>query len=86
MKLNGQKLKGRSVVIKRAALMAETAKSSVSLRAKGKSMFEKDLHSHFLTFDTVGFFQSMKISCVLVLRNVISSASEQDLIKEDIRR
>lgn len=58
----------------------------VNLKAKGKSMFEKDLHSHFLTFDTVGFFQSMKISCVLVLRNVISSTSEQELIKEDIRK
>jgi hypothetical protein len=76
------------VTIKRAALMGDGGSKGVGagLRAKGKSMFEKDLHSHFLTFDTVGFFQSMKISCVLVLRNVISTPSEQEMIKEDIRR
>lgn len=84
-RLTKEKFKGRTVNIKRAALMGE-GRVGAGLRAKGKSMFEKDIHSHFLTFDTVGFFQTVKISCVLVLRNVISSPSEQELIKEDIRK
>lgn len=75
-RLPKEKFKGRPVNIKRAALMGE-GRVGAGLRAKGKSMFEKDIHSHFLTFDTVGFFQTMKISCVLVLRNVINSPSEK---------
>jgi hypothetical protein len=63
-----------------------TAKTAIG-KPKSKSMlFEKDLHSHFLTFDTVGFFKTMKISCVLLLKNIISSQSEKELIKEDIRK
>ena len=70
-------MKGKQVTIKRAALMAETGKGAL-VKSKPKtssSFFEKDSSSYYLTFDTVGFFKSMKISCVLLFRGIISSNS-----------
>ena len=69
-------MKGKQVTIKRAALMAETGKGAlVKSKPKTSSFFEKDSSSYYLTFDTVGFFKSMKISCVLLFRGIISSNS-----------
>lgn len=76
-KVSGARLKGKQVTIKRAALMADTAKGSL-VKSKPKtssSFFEKDSSSYYLTFDTVGFFKNMKISCVLLFRGIISSNS-----------
>lgn len=73
-KVSGARLKGKQVNIKRAALMADTGKSTlVKSKPKASSFFEKDFSSYYLTFDTVGFFKNMKISCVLLFRGVISS-------------
>lgn len=76
--LNGKKLRSKQINIKRAALMINESKKPTISKSKPKSyLFEKDLHSHFLTFDTIGFFKSMKISCILLLKNIISSQSEK---------
>ena len=53
-----------------------TGKTTIG-KPKTKSILEKDLHSHYLTFDTVGFFKNMKISCVLLLKGIISAQSEK---------
>ncbi len=34
----------------------------------------------------MGYFKKMKISCVLLLRNIISTAGDREFIKEDIKR
>lgn len=63
------------MVVKRAALMNSGSSRPAS---KGKkNLFEKDLSSSYLTFDTVGFFRNMKISCVLLIKGVISLNSER---------
>jgi hypothetical protein len=39
-----------------------------------------------LTFDTVGFFKKMKISCILLLKGIIPLPNEREFIKQDIRK
>lgn len=80
--MNNQKIKDKKVVIKRAALMGNLNNDSLGKstlnKIKPKSfLFESDIHSHFLTFDTVGFFKNMKISCVILLKNIIYSQAEK---------
>lgn len=54
---------------------------------KGKtSLFEKDPHSFYLTFDSVGYFKAMKISCVLLLRNIVANQNEKEFVKADIKK
>jgi hypothetical protein len=73
-KASGARIKGKQVTIKRAALMAESGKAMlVKSKPKPSLFFEKDSSSYYLTFDTVGFFKNMKISCVLLFRGIISS-------------
>jgi hypothetical protein len=49
-------------------------------------MFESDLNTFYLTLDVDGYFKNMKISCVLLLRNIISSFIYKDEIMRDIRK
>lgn len=100
-KINQLKIKGRPIIAKRAALMntSETSKlgavgksSSSATTAKTVSrpksnVFEKDLNSFYLTFDTVGFFKPMKISCVLLLRAVIPQVNaDAQFVKQDLKK
>jgi len=82
LKSNNQKLRDRKVEIKRAALMTNIRNDNNSNQFIGKIkpksfLFESDINSHFLTFDTVGFFKSMNISCVILLKNIIYSQAEK---------
>lgn len=61
-------------------------RSTITKVRNKSSLFEREPHSFYLTFDTVGYFKKMKISCVLLLRNVISSQGDKDFIKDDIRK
>lgn len=49
-------------------------------------MFESDQSTFYLTLDVDGYFKNMKISCVLLLKNMISSFLFKDEILRDIRR
>jgi hypothetical protein len=49
-------------------------------------MFETDLNTFYLTLDVNSYFKDMKVSCVLLLNNVISSFAFKDEIMRDIRR
>ena len=49
-------------------------------------MFETDLNTFYLTLDVDGYFKNMKISCVLLLKNMISSFIYKDEILRDIKR
>ena len=84
--LNGSRIGSKTVAVKRAALMgAENAKPATSRSKSGKkNLFEKDLSSSYLTFDTVGFFKSKKISCVLLIKGVISLQSEREFVRRDM--
>ena len=88
LKLNNQKIKTRTVTVKRAISAKEphpkTPVSTVNRARPKSSLFEKDPHSFYLTFDTNGFFRDMKISCVLLLRNIVSSQGDREFIKKDI--
>lgn len=67
--------------------MSSSSKATVTRPVLTKvNLFEKDLSSFYVTLDTVGLFKNMKISCVLVLRNVVTSLSERDFVVNDIRR
>jgi hypothetical protein len=77
--MNNQKIKNKTVTVKRAVLAQQQSRTSsfsnqASVKPRPKSsLFEKDPHSFYLTFDTDGFFRNMKISCVLLLRNIVTS-------------
>ena len=78
------------MTVKRAITAKET-QPKVSAPAVNKarpksSLFEKDPHSFYLTFDTNGFFRDMKISCVLLLRNIVNSQVDREFIKKDIEK
>ncbi len=61
-------------------------KSTIT-KVKGKtSLFEKDPYSFYLTFDSVGYFKAMKISCVLLLRNIVANQNEKEFVKADIKK
>lgn len=81
LKLNNQKIKTRTVTVKRAISAKEPQQkapvSSVNRARPKSSLFEKDPHSFYLTFDTNGFFRDMKISCVLLLRNIMNSQGDR---------
>lgn len=80
-KLDNSKLKGRSVIAKRSALMKTKDKTKiVSMKA---SKFES-LDDMYVTFDTEGFFKNKKISCVLVLKNIIPIGANKDNILKDV--
>lgn len=56
-------------------MTSETSKTKVRAR---RSMFEFDLNTFYLTLDIDGYFKSMKISCVLLLKNIISNFMVKD--------
>ncbi len=64
-------------------MSTEGSKSKVRAR---RSVFETDLNTFYLTLDVDGYFKSMKISCVLLLKNIISSFMVKDEILKDIRK
>jgi hypothetical protein len=67
--------------------LADAGKNRTVIKSKVKSnLFEKDLHSFYLTFDTVGFFKNKKVSCILCLRNIIPTAAEKDFICLDLKK
>ena len=77
-KLNNQRIKSKTVSVVRALMSKETQPKT--------SLFEKGPHTFYLTFDTVGFFKNMKISCVLLLKNIVQSQMDREYIQKDIRR
>ena len=78
------------MTVKRAVTAKETqpkvSAPAVSKARPKSSLFEKDPHSFYLTFDTNGFFRDMKISCVLLLRNIVNSQVDREFIKKDIEK
>lgn len=65
--------------------MTSQTSRATKVRAR-RSMFEFDLNTFYLTLDIDGYFKSMKISCVLLLKNVISSFMVKDEILRDIKK
>ena len=53
------------------------SKSSITKVKPKSSLFEKDPYSFYLTFDTIGYFKAMKISCVLLLKNIIANLGQK---------
>lgn len=83
------KLKGRSIVAKRAALMntAQTSKTKITSKTVSNlNRFEKDLNEFYANFDPVGYFKNKNISCVLSLRNIIPVNSNVEFIVSDIKK
>lgn len=77
----------KTVTVKRAIMAKQTPSRTTTTKVKQKSsLFEREPHSFYLTFDTTGFFKKMKISCVLLLRNIISRNEDKEFIKEDIKK
>ena len=81
-------MKVKTVSVKRAHLSKEVpSKSASTTKVRPKtSLFEKNPHSFYLTFDTVGYFKNMKISCVLLLKNIIQSQTDKEFVKKDIQK
>jgi hypothetical protein len=78
----------KMVSVKRAAMGKESnsrTTSTTKIRPKA-SLFEKEPHSFYLTFDTEGYFKNIKISCVLLLRNLIQIQADKSFIRQDIMR
>lgn len=75
----------KTVSVKRAAMGKESNSRSITTKVKPKSsLFEKDPHTFYLTFDTEGYFRNIKISCVLLIRNIIKSQSDKTFVRQDI--
>ena len=93
-KLNSLKLKGRSIIAKRAVLMNPDNKTKVTSKVvqnqqqpvQSSSRFKRDLNEFYATFDTVGYFRNKNISCVLSLRNMIPIGSNIEMVLKDIRK
>ena len=84
-KLHNQKINMKSVSVKRAAMGKEISSRTTTTKIRPKSsLFEKEPHSFYLTFDTDGYFRNIKISCVLLVRNVIQTASDKTYVRQDI--
>ena len=45
-----------------------------------------NLESYFTTFDTVGYFKNLKISCVIVMKNIIPQTVDSEVILNDVKR
>lgn len=80
-------MRNKQVSVKRAALVNSESSGKSTITRKPKSLlFEKDLESFYLTFDTTGFFKTMKISCILLLRNIVLVPGDKEFIKQDIKK
>jgi hypothetical protein len=66
-------------------MTSEGSKSKI-VKTGRRSMFESDLSTFYLTLDVDGYFKNMKISCVLLLKNIISTFLFKDEIIKDIRK
>lgn len=61
----------------------ESSKTKISSIAKG-NRFES-LDEMYMTFDTDGFFKNKKISCVLLLKNILPLTTNIETIIKDIK-
>ena len=91
LKLNNQRIKSKTVSVVRALMSKDTQPKTSTTTTVAKprpktSLFEKGPHTFYLTFDTVGFFKNMKISCVLLLKNIVQSQVDREYIQKDIRK